>query len=277
MKKILLLAALATTVFSCSKEKSIDNSDPNSGGSINATNLLVKTSVKVGNDSSITNFGYDSQKRLVSQSFTGNYNLMEAYDQLTISRNAQGIIERILTVEQGSGDQTEYKVYYDATAKKYTAKTATTVYQGVTLKDSTAYTTNANGQIIQEVNFIYDGTNYYDYAKTEHTYSASNLTGTKFFFKDQSNVYTQGGAFNYEYDTKPAAMSLGAEGILLTQNTHVSANNVTKFVYTDLEDATNNETLTFTYAYNAAGRPTNAVITLQSIGNVPIPMSYFYK
>lgn len=277
MKKILLLAVLATTVFSCSKEKSIDNTDPNSGGPNNATNLLVKTSIKVGNDSAVNNYGYDNQKRLVSQAFTGNFNLLEDYGQMTITRNAQGVIERILTVDDGSGDQNEYKVYYDAAGKKYTAKTSSVTYQGVTLKDSTTYTYNGNGQITQEVHFINEGSGYYDYGKTEYAYSGSNLTSAKFYAKNTSNAYEQASSITYQYDTKTAAMALGAEGILLGQTTYVSANNVTKLVYTDLQDPTGNETVNFTYTYNAAGRPTNGVITIQSVGNVPIPISYFYN
>jgi hypothetical protein len=276
MKKILMLVALATTVFSCSKEKSIDNTDP-SGGTNNTSNLLVKTSIKVGNDSAVNNYGYDNQKRLISQAFTGNFNLLEDYGQTSITRNAQGVIERIMTVDEGSGDQTEYKVYYDATGKKYTAKTTSAVYQGVTLKDSVAYTYNANGQITQEVYFINEGTGYYDYGKTEYTYSAANLTSAKYYYKNTSNAYQQSAAITYEYDTKGAAMTLGAEGIVLQQTTYVSANNLTKLIYTDLEDPTQNETVSFTYIYNSAGRPTNAVITIKSVGNVPIPMSYFYN
>lgn len=277
MKKILLLAALATTVFSCSKEKSIDNTDPNSGGPNNTSNLLVKTSIKVGNDSAVNNYGYDNQKRLVSQAFTGNFNLLEDYGQVTITRNAQGVIERILTVDDGSGDQTEYKVYYDATGKKYTAKTTSEVFQGITVKDSTVYTYNANGQITQELFFVNEGSGYYDYGKTEYSYSGSNLTSAKFYFKNTANAYEQAAAITYEYDTKSAAMALGAEGIVLEQTTYVSVNNVTKLIYTDLSDPAENETVSFTYTYNSAGRPTNAVITIQSVGNVPIPMSYFYN
>ena len=274
MKKIFILAALATFFYSCSKEESVDSTDPNSGGN-NSSNVLVKTSIKVGGDSAVNTYGYDNQKRFISQQFTGTINVMEDYGQTSVSRNTQGIIERILFVDD-AGDQLEYRVYYDGNAKRYLSKTSSEVFQGVTYKDSIVYSYNAAGQISQEMYYLNEGSGYMDYGKTEYTWSGSNLTTAKYFYRNTSNIYQQSATLAYEYDSKTAALSLGAEGIILEQTSFVSANNITKLSFTDLEDATQNEVVTFAYTYNAANRPTAASIIIQSVG-VPIPMTYFYN
>ena len=276
MKKIFILTLLSILVYACGKEKSVDTTDPNSGGGNTNSSVLVKTAIKVGGDSAVNTYGYDNQKRFASQQFSGTINVMEDYGQLRVTRNAQGAIERILTVEDGSGDQTEYRVYYDANAKRYLSKTSSATFQGMTIKDSTVYSYNAAGQIAQELYYINEGSGYMDFAKTEYTYASGNLTNAKYYYRNASNTYQQSALIAYEYDSKTAALNLGAEAILLEQVTFVSANNITKLSFTDLEDPTENEVVTFAYTYNSANRPTAASIIIQSVG-VPIPMTYFYN
>ncbi len=285
MKKIFLLATTATLLlFSCSKEKSIDTTDPDGpggGGGGNSSGLLVKTAIQLGqNDSSITNYAYDAQNRLVRLWLSGNQNVMSDPGEIIIVRNSQGAIQSFTVNDApGSSENMVYTVYYDGGSGRYTAKVSTEDVSGTLYRDSLVYNYNGAGQISEEIYYVsIDGSPYADWAKNEFIYNGSgNLTEYKGYFLDVNTInYVQASHILVEYDNKTNPLVLGAEGILLDQINFVSPNNVTKATVTDLEDPSNNEVATYAYVYNDKNKPATATITFQSVG-LPIPITFYYQ
>lgn len=284
-KTFTVLATCATLLFaSCSKEKSIDTTDPDGpgtgGGGSNEAGLLVKTTIQLNqNDSSVTNYGYDAQKRLIRFWQSGNDNVMNEPDEIVILRNGSGVIETF-TVNEDPGSasgSTVYTVYNEG--GRYTAKVSQQVVAGSTYRDSLVYKYNSAGQVNEEVYYVsIDGSPYADWAKNEFVYSGNgNLTEYKGYFLDVNTMsYAQASHILVEYDNKTNPLVLGAEGILLDQINFVSPNNVTKATVNDLEDPANNEVATYTYVYNDKAKPATAAITFQSVG-VPIPVTFHYQ
>ena len=284
MKKIFLLATTATLLlFSCSKEKSIDTTDPDGpgGGGGNSSGLLVKTAIQLGqNDSSITNYGYDAQNRLVRFWLSGNQNVLNDPGEIVIVRNSQGAIQSFTVKDApGSSDNMVYTVYYDGGSGRYTAKVSTEDVSGTLYRDSLVYNYNSAGQISEEIYYVsIDGSPYADWAKNEFLYSGNgNLTEYKGYFLEVNTMsYVQASHILVEYDNKTNPLVLGAEGILLDQINFVSPNNVTKATVTDLEDPDNNEVADYAYVYNDKNKPATATITFQSVG-LPIPITFHYQ
>lgn len=285
MKKIFSVLATCTTLllFSCSKEKSIDTTDPDGpgGGGNETSGLLAKTVIQSGpSDSSVTNYGYDDQKRLVRLWLTGNQNVLSDPGEITIVRNAAGNIQSF-TIKDDPGASTGmmYNLNLAPGGSQYASKVSQEVYQGVTYRDSVVYNYNAAGQISDETHFVsIDGSPYADWMKNEFTYAGNgNLTAFKGYYLDvNTGQYVQASHILIEYDDKTNPLVLGPEAILMDQINFVSPNNVLKATVNDLEDPSNNEVATYTYVYNDKNKPASATIMYQSLG-VPIPVTFFYQ
>jgi len=283
MKKIFSVLATCTALllFSCSKEKSIDTTDPNGpgNGGGGGAGLLVKTAIQLGqNDSSITNYAYDAQNRLIRLWLSGNQNVLNDPGEVVILRNGSGAIERFTVRDEpgGSGSMV-YTVY--STGGRYTAKVSQEVANNTTYRDSLVYNYNGAGQISEEVYYVsIDGSPFVDWAKNEFVYSGNgNLTEYKGYFLDVNTMnYVQASHILVEYDDKTNPLVMGTEGILLDQINFVSPNNVTRATVTDLEDPSNNEVATYTYVYDNNNKPATASITFQSVG-LPIPITFHYQ
>ena len=286
MKKTFSLLAICATLLlaSCSKEKSIDSSDPdgpNNGGNT-PKGLLVKTVIQLGQtDSSVTNFSYDGEGRLSRMWLSGNQNVMSDPGEVRVERDAQGRIKAIgIRDEVGATtDSRVYTVHFNTSTNRYISKVVSETYQGVLYKDSIVYNYNANGQITEEVYYVsVENSPYADWSKTEFTYGSNgNLTEYKGYFRDpMSSNYVQASHIAIEYDNKPSPLVLGAEGILLDQINFVSPNNVTRATVTDLEEPSNSEVVSYAYEYNDKNKPATANITFQSVG-LPIPATFYYQ
>ena len=285
MKRIVSILATAATLllFSCSKEKSIDSTDPDSpnNGGNEGKGLLVKTAIQLGlNDSSVSNYGYDDQNRLIRFWLTGNNNVMQDPSEIVIARGGSGAIQSfIVKGAPGTNGDEVYTVLYNAGTGHYSAKVSQETVAGSVRRDSLVYNYNAAGQISEEIYYIsFDGSPYVDWAKNEFNYGSNgNLTSYKGYFLDENTMtYVQASDIVVEYDNKTSPLVLGAEGIVLDQINFVSPNNVTKATVTDLEDPSNNEVATYTYVYNDKDKPATASITFQSVG-LPIPITFYYQ
>jgi YD repeat-containing protein len=267
------IAFLSLFLFSCQKEKSLED-----GSAPGSTLLRVVTKVS-DTDSTITSYGYDGSRRYLSQNVNGDDYLFNG-NNVRLTRNDQGVIQKMEVTEQPSGDNVVYNVNYDASNKTYTSKTSTFTSSGTTYKDSTAYIYNTSGKIIEEVYFLSDGSSggYVEVEKFEYNYDG---TGSLILVKDSYYDETTGdyvavSEVGFEYDSKVNPINLGAEAILVNELIANSAHNVTKVTINNILDPTYNETIDFDYTYNAIDKPVSASVTFSSIG-IPVPVYYYYN
>src|SRR5687768_12483804 len=95
-----LFSVLATNAIlllpSCSRENSIDSTDPDGGGNggNQASGQLVKTVIQLGTtDSTVRYFAYDGQGRFTRQWLGGTQNIMSDNGETRVVRNGQGTIQ----------------------------------------------------------------------------------------------------------------------------------------------------------------------------------------
>lgn len=286
MRKCLPVVAGVTALllFSCKKERSFD---PNatSGGGNSAGQLLVKTVTKLeGNDSLRVFYTYDNQKRFISYKSEESSSGIVIKGELKFIRNAQGIVQKMVvkTDEFASVgiDSILYVINYNPGSSRYTSSVVTFDDLGTTIIDSTAYTYNTSGKIIQSEEFLDEGigNGYVKVSKTEYTYDAKgNVIKMKnYSFNETTSSYEPYYQDEYEYDAKVNPLILGNEAFLLNDPALASPNNQTKDIYTDFEDPDLNDVTTSTYTYNTNNNPLTDIVTIQSEG-FPYPTSYTYQ
>lgn len=288
MKKIFTILTTSTILLlaSCSKEKSIDSTDPDSpgqggSGGNQPTGQLIKTVIMLGqNDSTVNNYAYDGQSRFTRQWLGGTQNLMGDNGETRVVRNGQGNIQYIILKEQAGSttDSLLYTVNFNSGTGRYTSKILIEVLQGTTYKDSIVYSYNSSGQITEELNYIsVNNSPYQQWSKNLFTYNNGNLVEFRGFLMDyNTNAFVQKSQILIEYDNKQSPLVLGAEGVVLDEINFVSPNNVTRAVVNDLDEPANNETVTYNYVYNDKNKPATATITLSSLG-LPIPVTFYYN
>jgi hypothetical protein len=286
MRKGLLIVAMITAlfIFSCKKERSFD-ANSSGGGGTTSGNLLSKIVTHLGGNDSVTIFyDYDNQKRLVSYNYDGISNGDAFTGQFKFVRNAQGIIQKVIIKSDelaASGfDSVANVVRYNTTLARYTSTLFVFDDAGLFLKDSTAFTYNASGKLIQSEEFLDNGFTggYAETTKTEYSYDAAgNVTRVKnYLFNDVTGLYEPYDEDIYEYDAKSNPLMVGNEAFLLGDPTLASVNNVIKDTYTDFGDPNFNDVITTTYTYNSSNKPITSTATYQSEG-IPYPTSYTYK
>ena len=282
-----LFSVLATSAIlllaSCSKEKSIDSTDPDGGGSgggNQASGQLVKTVIQLGTtDSTVSYFAYDGQGRFTRQWLGGTQNIMSDNGETRVVRNGQGTIQYIVIKDQvGASDSLLYTVNFNAGTGRYTSKIITEEVSGTVYRDSIVYSYNSSGQITEELYYTkVNNQPYEEWSKILFTYNNGNLTEYRgFYMDDLTNAYVQESRIVIEYDNKQSPLVLGAEGIVMDQINYVSPNNVTSAVVSDLSDPANDETVSYEYVYNDKNKPATASITFSSLG-LPIPVTFYYN
>ena len=280
-----IVVVFITVLFliSCKKERSFDPNNQG-GGSGTTSTLLTKKVTKFGaNDSLRVFYTYDNQKRFLSYRTEEYSSGSVIKGEVKFTRNAQGIIQKMIIKSDdlaGVGiDSVFYVVNYSAASSRYTSSVLKFDNAGTIFKDSTVYTYNASGKIIQSEEFVDDGTGtYVKYSKIEYTYNASgNVIKMKsYVFDDAAGNYLPSDQDEYEYDAKINPLILGNEAFILGDVSMASPNNQIKDTYTDFEDASYNDVITTVITYNTANKPLSDVLTIQSEG-IPYPTTYTYQ
>lgn len=266
------IAMVSLLLFSCKKEESLEAGKD--GGNNNTSTLLRKQVLTFGDDSVVVTFTYDPNKRLTGTNTVGTVLGTSAEGTISIQRNSNGIIQQI--TEVSDGETIAYTVNYDASKSRYDSKVG--VFQDGS-KDSVTFFYDASDKLVAIEKFFDDGTTggYLEYEKTEFGYTGNNVTSESYFEYDPgAGAYTKIQEAVYQYDDKVNPINIGNEGFLLEQVNLTSANNVTKETYTNLDDPSLNDEITYAYSYNADGRPTTSTFTLTSIG-LPFPITYTYQ
>lgn len=283
MKKFLLSILVASTLFACQKEGSIELNGgvPGSDTTNTSGSLLDRTVIKVGNDSIAALYTYDNNRRLTTlKSITAIGGSFESSEH-KVTRNAAGIIQQVtVTYNDGTGPQSAtYKVNYNTSLSRYASTVGTASISGQTFKDSTVYTYDAFGKVIQAEEFYGDLTSgaSIGVSKTEYLYdpSANVIKERVFAINGATNTYELAYEQNFEYDTKVNPLMLSVEAFLFEDPTLYSTHNVTKRVITDPTNPTQSEVITITYVYNAQNKPASGMIS--SAGTGQLPLNFIYK
>lgn len=273
MKLFLLYAALLFLLASCQKEIS---AEPGSG---TADSLLAKIITTDNGIQDSVVYTYNASRKLAAQTQSNAISWFLSSADLTITRASAGTISSY-TTSDGTGT---YSYTVGTANSKYTYKKVTVdISPGVPATDSTAFQYDASGKINGSQNYILAPAAgipvYFQYGKSDFTYDASgNLSKIILYSIDTASLMiVKTGQFDFVYDTKTSPLNLSAEAIILDQFNFCGVNNSAKITYTDVADPSLNEMITFTYTYNAAGKPLTSSATFQSTGNI-VTNAYTYK
>lgn len=273
------LSVATILLFSCEKERDFASKQ---NSSADATGMrLVKMVTKHGTDSAVHIYSYSSSGKLVDMTTTGTDQGDVLFNQETIVRNSQGIIQTIIFKDeqliQSGVDSFLINVHYDENLSRYTSRVATIDYGFATWRDSVIFSYDANGKMVTASNFTDNGTGTYQTGgKLEYTYAGNNMATAK-VFSYNSGVYEEDFTLTNEYDTKTSPLILGNEAILIDYQgvgAYYSSNNCTKQTATYPVDPT--ETNTITYTYNSTNLPATSTAQVQP-GNDTYSSTYFYQ
>ena len=276
IRVFLALTALIVLFTACQKE--IDWSQGQSGDQ-----LLVKVRSISGSDSTIINYTYDGQRRLILEATTGVSSGTSLNGTLQVNRNSSGII---MTSVQKSDMLTAAGVdsilttfYYNTASSKYTAATSKLDIGGFSVTDSVSFVYDATGKISADKHWFVTGLiPPFEALSNAYTYSA---TGNNLLTIVQSAPTAPGlpavpvSTQTFSYDAKINPLILKNEAILLNRFNVYSGNNYTKLDFVDQTDPTNNFTVDNTYKYNFVSKPDSSFSTQSNTGAVTVSKYYY--
>lgn len=272
-----LIALTTLTVVSCTKEKSFEVENGNGGGGGNTDgDLLTKIVIQLGPDSTTTTFGYDGSKRLISEANKGQINFTSDDSLVRITRNTQGIIEKVEEFPNPLlADATVWFVRYNTTTKRYTARLTKDASGNV--EDSIAYTYDGSGKIVLQTWFADFGAGFEELVKDTIIYDgAGNIK--KLLSSEHDGVeWEEVGEQTMEYDSKVNPLKLGAEAVVLNRHQYYGDNNLTKVTIIDYDMPSMSQEVTLTYTYNNSGKPLTAAIALPGAGGFTLPATFKYQ
>lgn len=282
MKRI-TLAFIAATIFlfSCTKEKSVENGGIVPGSTGAKDSLLVKTVIAAG-DSTVNLYGYDAARRLISINSTSTSQGSVYNDQTTLRRNSNGIV--VQTIQKSDSlraqgfDSLVYNVIYNASKSRYVGKVATFTISGFTVKDSIGYSYDASGKLVGTQEFVTNGlVPYVNVGKEDISYDASgNIADVKNYAIDpNSGTSTVASDETFQYDTRVNPLMLGNEAFLVDIPELLSPFNVLSDNFTVYTTPLYNEVTSFAYVYNSVDKPNAALVSFSSGGAAP--MRYYYQ
>jgi hypothetical protein len=282
-KQLVIFVSIIFILTSCQKE--VDFATGGSGGGGGTTNQkLVRIGTRSGTDTTTTDYGYNSAGKLIRQLVSGNAAGTSFFIEIKLNRNTAGIITNIVIksdqfVTVGL-DSIVTKVNYNNGTSRYTSSVTAITLFGFTVKDSSAYTYDGSGKIIQEESFTSDPLTgiYQKSSKDVYTYLANGNPGNQksYDWDNVTSAYILSEEYTNEYDTKVSPLQMGVEAIFLGNLIASATNNPTKIIYTDATDPSNNETTTVVYTYNTANKPAKATSTLSPGGTVDVA-TYIYQ
>ena len=276
MKKLLtaVLCALCFGLFSCQKEVSdIFKASGSNGGGVR---LLKRTVLRQGQDSSATDYFYNSSGKLIAvKTKIDSSGSVDTNDQ-TIERNSQGFVQRIITkasqFSQLGIDSLVINVR--SSGGKYLNRVWKINFFGLSFGDSTAFYYDASGKITSQKDYLDDGIGDIDSSRIDYFYIGSNLSSLKGYDLNSGSSspdLTQ----VFEYDSKPSPLVVGNEGFILNNFYQwVSANNLTK-VTVNVAGDPDTHIQTWDYIYNSVNKPLSANIVQD--GQAGITNIYYYN
>lgn len=287
--RVIALAILLALVFTtCQKDSE------RFPGTNNIFPLLEKTVYNTGQNSVVTTYTYDSERRLIKEQILAGNN-----PELRINRNAAGIIittgENSPLSEVMALDSIATHYNYDNSLKRYTSSVS---YYAGGDRDSIVYIYDNNERIVSDEHYGYNvnslpQTLIPNYRNT-YTFSTSS-TGILVNVLNERRGSTGGfesyQVLEYVYDSKINPLRLLNETILLSSlglyNSYFisyppyglglySANNTTKIVYTKFPAPESDFTLDYIYNYNLLNLPDSST-AIRTPGGDITTTKYYYK
>ena len=270
-----IFSVFATSVIlllvSCSKEKSIDSTDPDAPGlpgGQNSGSLLVRGVLTEGSDSIVSTYKYDNKQRLSGQSIKASMaNFIEV--NFEIMRHSDGHISeyKFSSAEFAAlgVESVNYKLQYDAGKNQYINKVMEFGDQSFQIKDSTVYLYNAQNRIVKTERFLRDPFTL-EYLKTtiqEFIYNNAGDLVKKliYYFDEDLNDFVLSDDTTYEYDDKVNPLQLGNEALILDTDNLYGRHNVKKQIVVHPNEPFNNKSLSVNFTYNAEKKPVTSTIT----------------
>lgn len=262
MRKLFcVLSAAVVFLCSCQKEKSFeDPGGTTGGGTPSVPGLLTRVVSVAGADSSATDYTYDDNKSLITVTYTST----KGGNQYTrLYRNAAGIVTQFTVknddyVSNGV-DSVVTILNYDQSKSRYSYSITNLNFSGVDYRDSTVYSYNSNGRLLNKTSYLRGASSpYLLYSKTDYSFnSGNNVAIEKLYSYDlTTKIWDLEATYNYTYDDKINPLPLGPIGqIALDDATYAGINNATSFEFTDSANPTNNFGITMTYTYNNENKP----------------------
>ena len=277
----LLMGALI--ISSCQREITDDIPGSSNNNSCSG-NLLAKLISTSQIDSTVTEFEYDANRRLIKEISKRFNSTNPGSTDILITRDANGIITRIKNVGhymQGS-DSTDSHFFYNTSDRRYTHVVAEITFSGYITTDSILFNYDASGKLAKQdvyVHYFTPGPYYTLDAKYEYSYD-NNGNVSKFivYSRDQStNVMGLEVTYEYTYDKKKRALQLDAwDALALNLTITSSFQNVTSIKVTDVKFPIYDGTYTEQFTYNSCDRPVTMMETFSASNNYR-KLQYFYK
>lgn len=292
IKIIGLVLLIGSLITSCQKELSAEIIKTDSTGSgttivvnpSSSTGLLIKSDLRGGasaTDSSITYYGYDTAKRLVSQTLVGSpSNGISPNNSFIYYRNTNGIITQVVqknaTMAAQGVDSTITKVVYDATLNQYKYTTSSFTVFGFTTYDSTVFI-YTSGKFSQSIGYSYSqgfgATQYTPSIRFDFVYTANQFTSMLGYSYDvTSSSFKNISTYTFQYDSNVKPLIVGVDAPIILSSPE-SANNNTSMVVS----STNvNFTLATSFTYNSANKPATAIVK-NSLTNTTQNATFYYQ
>jgi hypothetical protein len=270
-----ILAVLSVGLFSCQKE--VKDIFSNTGGNANGTRL-TKTIEKMGADSVVTVYGYNSSGKIIKADIV-DVESGQAYElSLTYVRNGAGVIQKQILESSDFAsvgiDSIVSIVSFDAGSNRYKGSVTDFSLLGIPLLDSVVFQYDASGRLTSEIDYNDVGFGYLPSWKKEYTYNGSNLATEKYYSFDlTSGDFVLEDTSSYEYDSKINPLQFAVDAPVLNLYPFYSANNLTKLTYV-ASDPADNFTSTISYTYNSSNRPLTDVTTT---GSDVSSTTYYYQ
>jgi hypothetical protein len=264
----------------------VEETEPTDTTDISKT-MLSKVVTTTGSNVTTNTYLYDAQGKL---SWISNTSTQADFfeDTSKIIRDANGMITQIVYRSDTSHkyadpklDSVVFKVFYDATASKYTHKILQYKSFGVNFKDSSVYTYDAQNHISKEESYYYDyktTKTYIKWAQNDFTYDANgDITkrNTVYYnIDDDKTDYPFDVTYTY-HDKGVNLLNLGNEGIVLGILQNFSSHAPKTMIGNYPQSPQYNRNYTYTYTFNTKYRPLRATISDKVTGvNGTVAYSY---
>jgi hypothetical protein len=280
MKSLLaaVLSVCCITFFSCQKEVDgniVNGGAGSGGGNTGPSGTLRKLVIHDGSDSAVYNFFYNKAGKILGENIETFSSGVSEFNNQYVERNSQGMIQKVITkASQFAQFGIDSLIAIVSSSNgRYTNKVLRFGILGDTASVTTIFFYDANGRIVSQKDYVDDGSGDIDSARTDYTYTGSNLSSIKIFDLNTGSS-TPDLVQTLEYDAKTSPLVVGNEAFILNNfYSWYSTNNFIKeTAILDGDPVTHIQT--WTYTYNASNKPVTVSITQD--GETGIAANYYY-
>lgn len=271
-----LLVCFCAVLFlnSCQKDTDFGDLVVTPGGN-SSGDVIVKTVSVQGTDTSITEIGYDANKRVLFKKDYGKESGSSFLSYAKYYRDGSGRIIKIATKDDSFPDTIYTNLHYPAAGTyNFDYKTIKIFYNGVNITDSAAME-YSNNLLVKEDHYQSGiGTGLTLANRIAYTNNANgDPESVKYYEKQQANMVLSA-EIKLTYDDKTNPLNLGNDGLAV--NGLVMKHNFTKEEIIDASNPSGNLTVTFVYTYNSKGSPSSATYSSVPTGSGG-KISYYYQ